>query len=573
MVNHVNFNFYGSAMTGFRYGKHILLLSLPGRNPVVKGIQDAGLLWSDKGTEAPGCALVQRLPWALGLQAQTIVVQGADQAGLEAGVDALLHLPADDPVTDGVREARARMLHGHAVPLTFHTPPSTRKLSMNGASPLPARAQTPRFALVPVIGVNDMGGTLVATLGRYGNNIAVLDRQGQVTTLPAISSIPQVTCGQTAFFTTSPQMTFAWSREGRPLWHAMGTLKAIVPGSDDAIVESGSTRYRVAPDGSSQPFPEKLPVADNAPTGTIQLTFRRFTGEHTVQVADKQANTSTEITLDTAYLTDAALSSDEKLVALCGMEGGVKITDLHGTVLATLSTGAYPRLFPLRDGGFAIGSSDGLLTVVDAGGKTRFTRDLIALTAGANPDDAYRLNRETKLLDWSNPPVLPGVLPAENFYWYLRDENNELRLVNQEPATVIDFRWMDVAQGEVQIPAGKTYTVTLRAAAKYFDDQPLAQPGWKNIVDLRNAVVKNERPAPAFRLYLDGKPLAVIPPDAGALKPFVTPPIQQGWAILRPKDEELTTFTTTLDLPAGHHLLGLEAMNMEDCYVKELAVK
>lgn len=572
-VNQLNGNFYGSAMTGFRYGKHILLLSLPGKNPVVQGIQDAGLLWRDNSTEAPSCALVQRLPWALGLQAQTLVVQGADQDGLAAGVDALLHLPADDPVTDGVREARARMLHGHAVPLTYHTPPSTHTLSTNGARPLPAQPHTPRFSLVPVTGVNDMGGTLVVTLGRYCNNIAVLDHQGQVTTLPAISSTPQVACGQTAFFTSAPEMISAWSREGRPLWRAMGSLKGVMPGSDDALVESGSTRYRVAPDGSSQPFTEKLPVAEQAPGGTIQLTFHRFTGEHAVQVADTQAHTSTTITLDTAYLTDAALSSDEKEVALCGMEGGVTIADLHGKVLATLSTGAYPRLFPLRDGGFAIGSSDGWLTVVDAGGHTRFTRDLIALTAGANPDDAYRLNRETKLLNWSNPPVLQGPLPAENFYWYLRDEQNELRLVNQDPATVIDFRWMDVVQGDVQIPAAKSYTVTLRAAAKYFDEQPLAQPSWKNIVDLRNAVVKNERPAPAFRLYLDGKPLAVISPDGGALHPFVTPPIKEGWATLRPKEEELTTFTTTLDLPAGRHLLGLEALNMEDCYVKEFAVK
>ncbi len=305
----------------------------------------------------------------------------------------------------------------------------------------------------------------------------------------------------------------------------------------------------------------------------FQLTFRRFTGEHAVKVADKQANTTTEITLDTSYLTDAALSRDNKLVALCGMEGGVKITDVHGKVLATLTAGAYPRLFPLSDGGFAIGSSDGLLTVVDNTGKTRYTRDLVALTAGINPEEEYRLNRETKLLSWSNSPALQGPLPADNFFWYLRNENNELCLVNQAPSSVIDFRWMDVAQGEVQIPASKSYTVTLHAAAKYFDDQPLAQPGWKSIVDLRNALVKNERPAPAFRLYLDNKPVAVITPDGGALKPFITPPIQQGWAILKPKDDELTTFTTTVDLPSGHHLLGLEALNMEDCYVKEFAVK
>jgi len=115
------------------------------------------------------------------------------------------------------------------------------------------------------------------------------------------------------------------------------------------------------------------------------------------------------------------------------------------------------RLFPLHDGGFAIASADGWLTVVDRTGKARFTRDLLALTAGYTPDDAYTVSRATKLLSWTNPPV--------------------------------------------------------------------------------------------------------------------TPPIKEGWAILRPKDDELTTFTAPLPLPAGNHMLGIEAVNMEDCYLKVVDVR
>lgn len=631
-VNQLNGNFYGSAMTGYRYGKHILLLSVPGVNPVVKGIEAAGLLWSDKATNAPGGALVQQLPWALGLNAETIVVKGADLAGLEAGVNALLNLPASDPITDGVREARARMLHGHRVPLTYQTPPSTKKLTARGAATLAPQVKTPRFALAPVTDVQEVGDTLVATLGRYGNAITLVDNTGKVTAVPAITSTAKTAVGQSIFVTATPGMTFTWSKGGQPLWRAMGEFKAVQPGTDNVLVESGNTVYQVSPDGGSVKYAgEQLATDDKKTTpvfttkittegagaeervkeiqltdsrtgktingfhltatrpynkpftveqmllegksGDTLLAFRRFTGEQTAQVYSRATGRVADVTLHTAYLTDAALSRDEKLVAVCGAEGDVKIADLSGKVLATLQTGPYPRLIPLRDGGFAIGTGDGLLTVLDRTGKERFTRDLIALTAGANPEDEYRSSQATRLLNWSNPPIVQGALPAENFFWYLRDEDGSLKLVNQSPGNIIDFRWMDAVQGEVQFPASKTYTITLRAAAKYFDDEPLAQPSWKSIVDIRNTVVKNERPAPAFRVYLDGKAVATVTPDGGALKPFITPPIKEGWASLNPKDNELTSFTATVDLPAGSHLLGLEALNMEDCYVKVFEVK
>lgn len=40
-----------------------------------------------------------------------------------------------------------------------------------------------------------------------------------------------------------------------------------------------------------------------------------------------------------------------------------------------------------------------------------------------------------------------------------------------------------------------------------------------------------------------------------------------------PQDDELTTFTGEMTLPAGSHLLGIGAVNMEDCYVKEMTIE
>jgi hypothetical protein len=137
----------------------------------------------------------------------------------------------------------------------------------------------------------------------------------------------------------------------------------------------------------------------------------------------------------------------------------------------------------------------------------------------------------------------------------------------------LDFRWLDIAQGLVKIPATKSYTVTMRAAAKYFDDTPLAQSSWGSILKMRGEIIKNERPSPAFQIWVDGKVISTVAPQGGILQPFVTPAIKEGWAILKPKENEYTTFTTTIELPAGNHLLGIQPMNMEDCFMLDLVVK
>ena len=53
----------------------------------------------------------------------------------------------------------------------------------------------------------------------------------------------------------------------------------------------------------------------------------------------------------------------------------------------------------------------------------------------------------------------------------------------------------------------------------------------------------------------------------------MTPPVKEGWALLKPTPEQLTVFQGDIDLKAGPHLLGFEAVNMEDCYVKGLELK
>lgn len=642
-VDHVNGNFYGSAMTEFRYGKHILLLGTPGTNPVLAGVKDSGLLWTDRTTETPGTALVQHLPWALGLHADTIAVLGNDLAGVEAGLNALLNLPATDAVTDGVRTARTRVMCGRGLPLNPPMPEVAGKLTERGATPLDATPAADRFSLVAVTGVQPLGDKLVVTLGRYGNMVAIVDNDGKkVTTLPAISSAPTVACGTSIIVTATPSYVAAWSADGTPRWRALGTFKAIMPGTDDVLVESdevvkndlGTSKaiYRISPQGESTRYDGALPgpsgtearfatnmviekvqgaevvkrviVTDrvtgaeingfalaaekpyNKPwqvkhelrqdaQGNALLAFTREVGAHAVQVYSRADNSVRTLPLDTQYLTDAALSRNGQAVAFCGMEGTVAVMPVAGQqpVIASVKTGLYPRLFALPDGGFAAGSADGLLTVLDATGKERFTCDLIAATLGKQPEEVYSVMRGTRLLTWSTPPTADGPLPLQNLYWYLRDEDGEARMVNFTPGTVVDFRWADLVQGEVNFPAAKTYTVTISAAAKYFDDEPLAQSSWESIVKLRTQIIQNERPAPAFRLLLDGKPLATIAPQGGALKPFVTPTIKEGWAILKPKDEEYTTFTAQVEIPAGSHLLGLEALHMQDCYVKAFEMK
>jgi hypothetical protein len=99
------------------------------------------------------------------------------------------------------------------------------------------------------------------------------------------------------------------------------------------------------------------------------------------------------------------------------------------------------------------------------------------------------------------------------------------------------------------------------------------QPSWDPILKVRDQVVKNERPAPAFTLYLNGKPVGTLTPEGGALKPFVTERITKGWSKLDPKPEEFTTFTGTIDAPAGSGQLAIAPTGMTDCWMTELRVE
>jgi hypothetical protein len=628
--------FYGSSFTGYRFGKSVLLLGTPGTNPVLDAVKASGLPWRDGITEAPGGALVQWLPQALSRDADTLIVSATDAAGLDAGIAALLNPPTSDPVTDGVRTARQRVLRGRGMPLDT-APVVVKGLTGKGMTALQPQAVTERFSMVSVTDVQPMGDRLVAALGRFGQNIAVVNPDGQVTLLPAIavntSSLRG--CGQRVIVTGDAGLTTAWSPTGERLWNAVGDFKALLP-TDDVIVESGKILYRVSPDGksvvSTDPLPETakkaMPVY-KAEVVTEKLANGQVTLKGTRLVDTRSGQEITGFALTTekpvswenrwivqqrflesadgevlvAYQYDAkssgiqiyrkstgkvateslpadpvcavAIAADGKQVAVAGESGRVRIVSAEGATHGDCRAGAYPRLFPLPTGGFAIGSSDGLLTVVGADAKVARVVDLDRETVRANrqPEAIYAGYRGAKWLSWFTPPSATGDLPLTNFHLYLRDQDGTLRMVSWPAGKTVDFRWSDAVQGPVAFPKTGQYRVTVKAAAKYFDDLPMNQPSWDPILKVRDQVVKNERPAPTFTLYLNGKPVGTLTPEGGALKPFVTQRITKGWSKLDPKPEEFTTFTGTLDAPAGSGQLGIAPTGMTDCWMTELRVE
>jgi hypothetical protein len=181
--------------------------------------------------------------------------------------------------------------------------------------------------------------------------------------------------------------------------------------------------------------------------------------------------------------------------------------------------------------------------------------------------------RGAKWLSWFTPPSATGDLPLTNFRLHLRDQDGTLRMVTWPAGKTVDFRWSDAVQGPVLFPKAGSYKVTVKAAAKYFDDLPMNQPSWDPILKVRDQVVKNERPAPIFTLSLNGKPVGTLTPEGGALKSFKTERITKGWAKLDPKPEEFTTFTGTIDVPAGSGQLAIAPTGMTDCWMTELRVE
>jgi hypothetical protein len=592
--DHCNANFYGSAFTGYRFGKPVLLLGTPGANPVLDAVKTSGLPWGDSVTEAPGGALVQWLPQALSRDADTLIIAAADAAGLDAGIAALLNPPASDPVTDGVRMARQRVLRGRGLPLDS-APVAVQGLTGKGMTALPPQAAPERFSMVSVTDVQPMGDRLVAALGRYGENIAVVNPDGQVMLLPAIAANTRSlrACGQRVMVTGDAGLTTAWSPAGERLWNAVGDFKALLP-SDEVIVASGKTLYRVSPDGKSVAFTDPLPEIkkvtpvyqakvvtekdkpfQQSADGEVLVAYRYDAKSSGIQIHRTSTGKVATVALPADPICAVAIAADGKQVALAGESGQVRIVSPEGATLGECQAGAYPRLFPLPRGGFAVGSSDGLLTVVGADAKVARVVDLDRETAKVNrqPDAIYAGYRGAKWLSWFTPPQATGDLPLANFHLHLRDQDGTLRMVMWPAGKTVDFRWSDAVQGPVLFPKAGSYRVTVKAAAKYFDDLPMNQPSWDPILKVRDQVVKNERPAPVFTLYLNGKPVGTLTPEGGALKPFITERITIGWSKLDPKPEEFTTFTGTIEAPAGSGLLAIAPAGMTDCWMTELRVE
>ena len=528
------------------------------------------------------------------------------------------------------------MLHARGLPLDT-APVAVKGLTGKGMAALPPQAVAERFSMVSVTDVQPMGDRLVAALGRYGENIAVVNVDGQVTLLPAIAANTKSlrACGQRLIVTGDAGLTTAWSPAGERLWNAVGDFKALLP-SDDVIVESGKMLYRVSLDGksvvSTDPLPEAAKqaapiykvevVTEKLANGQVTLKGARVTDTRGGQeiagfaltteklvawqnnwIVQQQFQESADGGILVAYRYDAqtrdvqiyrkstgkvatvslpadpvcavAIATDGKQVAVAGESGRVRIVSPEGATRGEFQAGAYPRLFPLPKGGFAVGSSDGLLTVVGGDAKVARVVDLDRETARANrpPEAIYAGYRGAKWLSWFTPPQATGDLPLTNFHLYLRDQEGTLRMVNWPAGKTVDFRWSDAVQGPVLFPKAGVYKVKVKAAAKYFDDLPMNQPSWDPILKVRDQVVKNEQPAPVFTLYLNGKPVGTLTPEGGALKPFVTQRITKGWASLTPKPEEFTTFTGTIDAPAGSGQLAIAPTGMTDCWMTELRVE
>ena len=567
---HVNDNIYTSPLPGYRYGQAVILLGTPGKNPVLDAVRDSGLLWTD----VPGAPLVQHLPQALSRGADTLVLTASDIAGLETAVATLLKLPANDPITDGVRLARARRLSGHGLPTSFHEIKADQPLSNTGSKALANADDLDRFITAAVTDVRPWGDRLVVQIDRSGSSLAIVDKRGVVTTVPTPTP-GTVALGTDILVTVCGPITYAWDASGRLLWRAAGSFVGILADKDQVVVQSDGKQHLVARDGSETAFTGPVPTAapPRAKAAGVSLKFRRDVGQQSAEVI-RDGAPAAKVTVDTRYLTDAALSLDGQRVIVCGMEGKVVVAGSDGKPIASAKTGRFPRAFPQADSGFVLGTSDGELTFLNAKGKITQTLDLIALTAnGPSPDEAYARIRAGKLLSWSNPLVAAGDIPLKAFYHYLRAADATLKLVNQSPDATLDFRWLDAGQASLQFPTRKKYRITVKAAAKYFDGQPMNQPSWDALLAIRDALIVNERPAPSFRIYLNEKEAGQLTPEDGKLKPFVTQRITAGSAGLKPKPADFTTFTGEIEAPAGLQVLGIGAFNMEDCVVNYVCIE
>ena len=109
----VNANDWASGLSGWRFGKPVILLEIVGEkdvNPMAETLGKLGMLWPEVGEAFPGKgrAVVQAVPWAFAPRQTTLVIQAADIEGLNAGAQALASRP-EDRLTPAITTAKAAL--------------------------------------------------------------------------------------------------------------------------------------------------------------------------------------------------------------------------------------------------------------------------------------------------------------------------------------------------------------------------------------------------------------------------------------------------------------------------------
>jgi hypothetical protein len=127
-VTTVNRNDYFGTLSGYIFGKPILLLDLVGvkDNEMAERLEEVGILWPrvSEAFPGPGKAVVQLVKSAFLLGVDALVIQATDLPGLRAGAEALADLPTDW-LTPSVEEARLTLLRE----FTIGTLPSEFRIS------------------------------------------------------------------------------------------------------------------------------------------------------------------------------------------------------------------------------------------------------------------------------------------------------------------------------------------------------------------------------------------------------------------------------------------------------------
>lgn len=121
----VNANDWDSALSGYRFGRPLILLDVAGQNanPMVAALDHAGIVWPSVSANFPGKgrAVVQAVPWAFAPCLTTIVVQASDVTGLTAAAGALANLP-EDRLTPRITQIKAQLWQQYHIGGTPTTP-------------------------------------------------------------------------------------------------------------------------------------------------------------------------------------------------------------------------------------------------------------------------------------------------------------------------------------------------------------------------------------------------------------------------------------------------------------------